>query len=288
MEVGMHRATQCIEAARSNFEAYCLEPSPISFQRCKAGVQKVEKEVQDRIHLFNIAAGESSGMVDFSSSGSTGDMVGGVGSNMWTMTKDQTTNNNNKSKNVVEVQSARLDDVIAENIPPSTDIFIAKIDVQGFEPHVFGGLSNSIKNAQIMFLLFEYWPKGMDFIMDEPFDGDGICKASVKILEDLLAAGYKLFALPHMVHPHSYSHSHTKQKNLPPALVGKKLEEVVGERPLGDIMANCKWYYKLEQDFFPQEDYFVGFWSDIVAVSPKAKFEPSTVTGRSIAEHLND
>jgi len=77
-------------------------------------------------------------------------------------------------------------------------------------------------------------------------------------LADLQAAGYKLFALPHAVHPHSYSHDRTKQKNLPPALQGKKLKFVAGDRPLDDLMANCKWYYKLEQEIFPQEDYFMG------------------------------
>ena len=281
MEVGMHRATQCIRAAEFEFQAYCVEPSPKSFEICEKAVRSRNQDVQDRIHLYNVAAGSTSGIeVDFVASGSTGDSVGEVESDMWTMTKKRRTpgSTNTNGRNIVKVKTSTLDDLISKNISPGTEIFVAKIDVQGFEPYVFQGLSESIQQNRIMFILFEYWPKGMDFIMDEPFDGDGICKASVKILENLINAGYKLFALNHEVHPHSFSHRQSKQPN---ATSYKKLFSVVDQRPLDNLMKNCMWYYKLEREIFPQEDYFIGFWSDFIAVSPKARFEqPSTPEGK--------
>ena len=50
VEVGMHRARQCIKAAQ-NFETHCIEPSPVNFQHCKQDVRKTTQEVQDQIHL---------------------------------------------------------------------------------------------------------------------------------------------------------------------------------------------------------------------------------------------
>jgi len=279
IEVGMNSPDQCIAAAKNNFEAHCIEPSPVSFQKCQDGIQKrTTQDVQDRIRLYNVAASSTSGdVVDFSSSGSTGDMVGGEGSDMWFMTKKKSSPNTatftEDSGNIVKVKTSKLDDLISENVLPTTDILVAKIDVQGFEPFVFEGLSESIQNHRIMFFLFEYWPKGMDFMMDVPFDGDDICKNSVKIVKKLLHAGYKLFALFPEVHPHSYSHSRPKKNpkwQKESASRDKKLKQVRNDRPLNDLMENCKWYYKLEREIFPQDDYYMGFWSDFVAVSPKA------------------
>ena len=74
----MHRPAQCVEAAKGGLEAHCLEPSPISFQRVQSGVRQVESSVQERIHLYNKAAGDKSeGSVPFFVTGGTGDHVGG-------------------------------------------------------------------------------------------------------------------------------------------------------------------------------------------------------------------
>mmetsp|Transcript_54850 Transcript_54850/g.66085 ORF Transcript_54850/g.66085 Transcript_54850/m.66085 type:complete len:197 (+) Transcript_54850:2-592(+) len=186
-----------------------------------------------------------------------------------------------KSEHIVEVESVRLDDVISNNISPNNDIWIAKIDVQGYEPFVFQGLSESIQRRRIKFILFEYWPKGMDL---QGNDNDNICESSVNILNRLVDAGYILFALHVTVHPHSYASPNTKQKG--PEAFGKKLGDVVNERPLDDFMENCRWYYKLDETF-PMEDYFMGFWSDIIAVAPNVSLEgPITTVGESIKEYL--
>ena len=145
MEVGMHRAVQCIEAAQ-HFEAHCVEPSPVSFKRCQKGVKRAAPEVQERIHLHNVAASSTSGViVDFSATGSTGDSVGSQGIDAWTMTKEKGTTTTSAGKGkTVKVRTSTLDDLISENIAPGTEVLVAKIDVQGFEPHVFQGLADSI------------------------------------------------------------------------------------------------------------------------------------------------
>lgn len=292
LEVGMNRIQQTLQAAISGFEAHGLEPSPTSFSWIKGAEDKIEdKKIRDLIHLYNVAAGGSPGMVDFKSTGSTGDMVGGDGADMWKMTRGKRTSAYTDDQNVVQVQTVRLDNLISEKISPtsSTDniIFLAKIDVQGYEPFVFQGLSESIKSNRIMYYLFEYWPKGMDFIQEVPFDSDEICKASVKILDDLASAGYQLFALSAHVHPHSYSHFSTKMtadylSKLPDELQKKKLGNVIQSRPLDNLMDNCKWYYQLEK-IFPQDDYYMGFWSDVLAVAPNAQLPVNPITNTGIA-----
>ncbi|KAL7552233.1 hypothetical protein ACHAWF_015465 [Thalassiosira exigua] len=284
VEVGAHRARRCIDAAESNFEAHCLEPSPESFRMCEQEVQQAAEEVRGRIRLYDVAASSTSGdTVDFISTGGEGDMVGPPGRDMWTMTKAKDTQSNDDER-FVKVKTSKVDDLVSENVSPSTDIFAIEIDVRGYEPRVFEGMSESIRRRRFSFVLFKYWPKGVDFMMDVPFDGDGVCKASVEILERLVDAGYALFALAQHVHPHSYAHTQTKMKPVPESLKDKKLRYVAKDRPLGDLAENCMWYYKLERELFPQDDYAFGFWSDFLAVSPEVRLErPSTATGRSVS-----
>ena len=173
-----------------------------------------------------------------------------------------------------------MDDLFAEHVAPDADVFLAKIDVQGYEPLVLEGLAESVRRGRIRFLLFEYWPKGIDFAADAPLDGGGAsCRAAVGMLERLLAAGYRLVALPASVHPRSYAHPHPKPSQAQrPAWAAarggddrpRKLAHVEGERPLDDLREHCRWHYRLEREVFPQEDYFLGFWSDVLAVAPGA------------------
>ena len=279
MEVGMHRATQSIQAAKMGFQVHGVEPSPPSFKIIESQVANLDKDIKDRITLHNVAASGAPGVVEFNAGGGTGDSIGGGGANMWTMTWDKSATANQNS-NTVQVQSMRLDDLISKNISPDTDVWIAKIDVQGFEPFVFDGLSNSIKNGKIRYILFEYWPKGMDFMQEVPFDSPDICKAGAKILADLASAGYQLYALGDVVHPHSYSHGQTKQKDLsqfPAESRHDKLKNYRSKKPLDDLNDFCLWYYQLDK-IFPQEDYKMGFWTDVLAVAPNAQLNKAFIT----------
>jgi hypothetical protein len=76
-EVGMHRAKQCLQAAREGLQVHCIEPSPANFRKAKRGIRQEPKEIQDRVHVYRKAAGATSGlMLSFTASGRTGDHVG--------------------------------------------------------------------------------------------------------------------------------------------------------------------------------------------------------------------
>merc|ERR1719491_1353260 len=87
VEVGMHTATQCIMAARAGFQAHCIEPSPVSFQRVQDDLtRETDVGVTDRITLYNVAAGsnaDSGKSIPFISTGGTGDHAGTL--DMWSM-----------------------------------------------------------------------------------------------------------------------------------------------------------------------------------------------------------
>ena len=107
LEVGVHDAEQCLMAARNDFEAHCVEPSPVNFRRCQKRVRRAPPSERERVHLHNVAAGNTTGaMVDFTAKGSTGDSVGGEGRNKWTMTREAKAPNGTKGL-VVQVNTSR-------------------------------------------------------------------------------------------------------------------------------------------------------------------------------------
>ena len=57
-------------------------------------------------------------------------------------------------------------------------------------------------------------------------------------------------------------------------------------RPFDSFEANCNWYYEFEKRF-PNANYKMGYWSDILAVSPDAKLsDPITNIGKILAKNL--
>lgn len=242
MEVGMHSANQCLEAAKAGLKAHCFEPSPTSFQRVKNQVEAQEMSIRKRVTIYNQAASSTSeGTIEFKSSGGTGDHVGGF--DMWKM--KASTDENDLKGEIVKVPQVRLDDVVSLQ---KDGVFALKVDTQGFEPIVFSGLSESLKQHRIKFVLFEYWPRGMDLHAGK----QDACVAA-DLLSEFNRAGYTLYALTVSAHP--------KAPN------GYK--RVVSERPLDDFAQNCQWYFDLETRF-PSPDYRMGYWSDILAVAPNA------------------
>ena len=256
MEVGMHRPKQCLEAARAGFQAHCVEPSPASFQRVQKGVKKESLEIRNRVHLYPMAAGGTTGdKVPFTAMGGTGDHVGNV--DAWNMKTPEESNIKEQVTyavgSILEVPTIRLDDIIqkqhqGEQQTSASTVFALKVDTQGFELAVFAGLSESIRNLEVSFILLEYWPRGMDLLSGTP----DACVAT-KVLEQLIQAGYTLYAMPVVAHPRA----------------PKGYQVAVQDRPLHDIKANCQWYIDLERQF-PSEEYKMGYWSDVLAVAPNA------------------
>jgi len=241
MEVGMHSAKQCLEAAKAGLEAHCFEPSPTSFERVKYQVNSEEQEVRNRVAIYNKAAsGTSEGTVDFKSSGGTGDHVGEF--DMWRM-KKTTDTNDMKGGKIVRVPQVRLDDIVSKQ---EDGVFVLKVDTQGFEPVVFSGLSESLKQHKIKYILMEYWPRGMDLQAGK----QDACVAA-DLLSNLVEAGYTLYALSVIAHPKA----------------PQGYKRVVNDRPVDDLRENCQWYFDLEKKF-PSDEYKMGYWSDVLAVAP--------------------
>lgn len=177
-----------------------------------------------------------------------------------------------KGGETVEVPSVKLDDLIQDFLTSYQErVFVAKIDTQGYEPHVFAGLSESVfTKKRVEYILFEYWPKGMDLLASTGEAGSDHTKAclAADLLERLQKAGYTLYALPNTSHPRAPWKAKQALKNELP--------------PMNNVRDNCEWYYQLEERF--PSDYKMGYWSDILAVSPYATMvaNPQTSTGRAL------
>ena len=254
-EVGMHRALQCLQAASMGFVAHCVEPSPTSFANVKKKVEQSPLNLQQHIRLYNAAAGAKSGdHVPFTAQGSTGDHVGH--SNVWAMNATHA----DAGAKVLYVPTLRLDDVVLNTTFSSEPhaAFLAKIDTQGYEPAVLTGLSESLKQHKIPYILTEYWPRGMDFLLapsaESENDGVPACLAA-DVLQDLADFGYTLYALPVQTHPKApATFFHRPQSQQFP--------------PLQNAMENCRYYYELERLHPSDVGYKIGYWSDILAVAP--------------------
>ena len=260
MEVGMHRAVQCLQAAKAGLQAHCVEPSPQSFQRVQNAVQRAPAHVQGRVHLYNVAAGGTSeGTVPFKATGGTGDHVGAH--NMWKMELEETIPEDDPNAKIIQVPSMRLDDIVHQT---GDSVFLLKVDTQGFEPTVFSGLTDSLKEHKVQYILFEYWPRGMDLLADRK----DACIAA-NLLQELVDKGYTLHALGVEAHPKA----------------PKGWRRVIKERPLLNFEENCRWYFQVEEQF-PSDEYKMGYWSDVLAVAPNAPLSdaPATKVGRALRE----
>ena len=282
VEVGAQDPTQSLQALRAKFEVRCVEPSPKSFLRIKYRMKTFFKKdnndsLQQYFHLYNAAAGATSGgTLDFRSTGGTGDHVGEF--DMWNMKAEKVPDDWPKEKKgeIVKVQSIQLDDIIYDNkvkpsfggsssLPSIDTVYALKIDTQGFEPSVFAGLTKSLKEHKVKYVMTEFWPKGMGLManrIDDP------CSVAVTVLDTLTNAGYRLYALPTQAHPRAWDVSDTifahvtNWKN----------------RPLDDYRRDCQNFLMYEKRF-PNPDYHMGFWTDILAVAPGVElFTPHTRT----------
>jgi FkbM family methyltransferase len=261
IEVGMFNSKQCRLAAKMGMEAHCVEASPHNFGRIGKELLRVSVEDgKDRVHVYHNAAGSKSNQtVEFQSGGSTGDHVGVQ--DMFTMEKVKS------DSTMVKVATLAIDDLIDQI---GGNVFLLKIDTQGFEPQVFSGLQKAIQSHKVQYILTEYWPRGIDLLSGTP----NACSAHT-ILRDLINANYTIYQMSDVAHP----------------AAGKirVYRNIQLERPVDDLLANCKWYFGLE-DIIPNPEYKMGYWTDILAVAPpigKQRIEkPITVAGQVVGLYV--
>lgn len=274
IEVGAQSLVQSITAAKAGLVTLTFEPSPLSFREMQRRRSVLPKDVKERIRLFHRAVGARGGeTVRFRGTGGTGDHVltekAGVA----------------RAEGDVTVATVSLDEVIANEVRDDRnettnvdEVFLLKVDTQGYEPAVFSGLKRGIEGEKIKYILFEYWPRGMDrlFRQEEP------CAEPVKILRGLVDAGYTLYALGAMSHPHANPLAQTFIKRVNRfynIFKSPDKEDFEGNRPLDDLESNCKWYLELEKTLPDKTS--MGYWTDIFAVAPHARLNnPVTPVAR--------
>ncbi len=185
------------------------------------------------------------------------------------------------------VKTIAVDDIIHNSVKPTLDyredkedykvdkMFLVKVDTQGYEPEVLTGMQKSIKEHKIDFLITEYWPKGIDLMQN--VTADKRCEKPSQILQYLSDSGYILFALPIIGHPKAPK----KAKNYVKIDRGGRIN-------YDDFKAHCEFFYEVEEKN-PSDDYHMGYWSDILAVSPSARLPESPVSelGRIVSDILN-
>jgi len=257
IEVGVHTPKQCIDAAELGYDTHCFEPSPPSYNRSEQKINNISSSARDRIHIYNKAVGATSGQtIPFHSTGGTGDHVGDY--DMWNMKRQfvsQSAQDQKKRGTIVQVPTLRLDDFIAGDDIDGNDVYLLKVDTQGFEPSIFLGLEKTFQDASVNYIIFEFWPRGMDLLSDTSNECTGH-----KILDQLIAAGYTLYALKVESHPKA-------------PLTGHSLHAEAETRPyvVQSTKEYCKWFFELEKKYpskAGEEEYKFGYWSDFLAVAP--------------------
>ena len=83
----------------------------------------------------------------------------------------------------IEVEARPVDELLTENNISTVDLI--KIDVQGYEPKVIAGLSETIARSPNLTILTEFWPKGIT-------EAGGEAKT---FLDDLRTLGLTLYEL---------------------------------------------------------------------------------------------
>ena len=235
--------------------------------------------------MYNKAAGDrSSSFVDFAAAGGTGDHVGKF--DMWNMVEGEEKDAPDEKKSThFEIPSIQMDQMLNNEIIAdykfSSDgkeggitrgsragverinrVFAMKVDTQGFEPKVFPGMKYAIENHKIDYILTEFWPRGIDLINESPVP----CKDAVSYLHMLSQAGYTLHATPVIAHPKISKEAFQYTKNW------KK-----NKRQFDDVEKDCAWMYNIEKEV-PLSGYKMGYWTDVVAVSPEAPLSKTRTT----------
>ena len=277
MTVGMDLPTHCVGAAMRGLQAHCIEPSPISERKISRRLKNSVDEGRNiQFYHMNAAAAAADTRLDLPLNSEGG-------------TRYDTRNTKNEpnhgpmsdtERKRAIVKSIAIDDIIDNKVVPTTSfapeeesreidkLFLLKIDMEGLEPIVFSGLTKSIKEHKIDYLITKYWPKQIKFMHDVTEE----CVKPVEMLKLLADNGYSLYTgltVSHYSAPEDAQDYLASIRNLNAYGID-----------YSDLVAHCKFFYEIEK-LFPSSFYKRGYWTDILAVSPNARLaeEPASKLG---------
>ena len=233
VEVGVYDGLQCAASSTAGFKpVMCFEPSPANFDRSHATLEAAG--VLGNVSLIKKALGNNANqLVKLHSKGGSGDHLGDT-----PFTGE--VEHGFQANEVITMESTSLDAHMRE-VGYNGDVFIVKIDTQGFDGVVIEGMQGLLSDQRIDYVLFELWPKAM------LHGGRKSCNETLVFLTEF---GYRLYEL---------------------AMPGLSVE--LGEA-VPDIKASlfhrgssikqvCEWYESkdLSNSF--------GMWTDVLAVSSR-------------------
>lgn len=144
-----------------------LEPDPENFRFLQ---RTIAANPARNVICVNKAAADRNGMLTLHTSASN--------------RGDNRLYSNALSEGSVQVEVCTIDSLLESlNVPSAIDFI--KIDVQGFEGHVFKGMQHTLRQAPNLTLLSEFWPFGLRSAGSNPED----------VLNELEAAGLTLYEL---------------------------------------------------------------------------------------------
>lgn len=118
-----------------NGKVIAIEPSPPNFQHLK---KNLEIQNTENVDAYNFAAGDKDGEINF--------LVYEESNGSFTIPDGETTD---LPGELIKVQAKRLDTFLDELKQDHVDF--VRMDVEGYESHIIGGMINTIKKSKPMF-----------------------------------------------------------------------------------------------------------------------------------------
>ncbi|KXS18394.1 hypothetical protein M427DRAFT_132751 [Gonapodya prolifera JEL478] len=244
VEIGSYDCSQCLWAAQTKpwKKVYCFEPSPTNHARCLKHLEQAKESSPDavaRIELSQLAMGaQPDGELEFHGAGGTGDHAGSLNEGEIDAYRN--------TKFDMIVKSTNLDTFLKDN---ADDIFMVKIDTQGFDGFVLQGMNELLTNQRIQYVIIEFWPIAMKRA-GQP------CRETLEYISQFKYRAYEgvLMALNYM-----------SPIDINDPIPGGKGESYKQnwERKKKDIDSVCKWY-EARPEGGPHNTF--GMWSDVLLV----------------------
>jgi FkbM family methyltransferase len=141
IDIGIYQAGELINMAHQGFRITAFEPNPHRYNACMKEIMSYKQDIQDRIHLHNLAVTDSADPLHF--------QLAGLDSHAYIIT---------------EGEQPKEKSIIVNTIPMSkvltNDTYFVKIDTQGFDTRILESLLDTLEKRTIVvpFIQFEFSP----------------------------------------------------------------------------------------------------------------------------------